>query len=268
VNLAAEPSPPSAVVPARIEILGTRISAVSYADVLRMIGQPAQGRAQSFAFCNVHSVMTARREPSVRAALAGMDVATPDGMPLVWVMRRRGLPQQGRVYGPDLMEMALPHGVPLGWRHFFFGATPATLQRLIARAEQLAPGIQIVGHLAPPFRPLTAEEDDAIVTMIRDSGANVVWVGLGMPKQEAWMHRVQRRLPGTTLLGVGAAFDLLSGTVPQAPDWLQDRGLEWAYRLSREPGRLWRRYLSTNPAFVALVAAEEARRRRPQRRHD
>lgn len=267
VNLAGEPSPPSAVVPDRIEILGTEVSAVSYADVLRLMDQPPADRAQLIAFCNVHSVMTARREPSVRAALVGMDLATPDGMPLVWVMRRRGWPAQGRVYGPDLMEMALPHGIPLGWRHFLFGASTSTLDRLVVRAERMAPGIQIVGHLAPPFRRFTADEDEAIVATIRDSKANVVWVGLGMPKQEAWMHQMQRRLPGTTLLGVGAAFDHLSGTVPQAPDWLQDRGFEWAYRLSREPRRLWRRYLSTNPAFVALVAAEEARRRRPQRRH-
>jgi N-acetylglucosaminyldiphosphoundecaprenol N-acetyl-beta-D-mannosaminyltransferase len=115
-----------------------------------------------------------------------------------------------------------------------------------------------VGRAAPPFRPLTAAEQAAVITSIQASAADFVWVGLGMPKQERWMAAVRDALPGTTLLGVGAAFDLLSGTVPQAPDWLQDRGLEWAYRLWREPRRLWRRYLRTNPAFVALVLRELA----------
>jgi N-acetylglucosaminyldiphosphoundecaprenol N-acetyl-beta-D-mannosaminyltransferase len=220
---------------------------------------PPSDRGQLFAFCNVHSVMTARRDRSVHRALGAMDVATPDGMPLVWVMRRRGLPQQPRVYGPDLMELALSHGVEMGWRHFLLGATEPTLERLEAAAERLAPGVRIVGQLAPPYRPFDPSEDDDMVSIIRSSGANVLWVGLGMPKQELWMHRMGHRLPGINVMGVGAAFDLLSGTVPQAPDWLQDHGLEWAYRLWREPRRLWRRYLYNNPAFALLASAETLR---------
>jgi N-acetylglucosaminyldiphosphoundecaprenol N-acetyl-beta-D-mannosaminyltransferase len=246
----------------RVDILGTRISASSYRHVLDVMARPIGDRAKVLTFCNVHSVMTARRDPEVRRALTEADLANPDGMPLVWVLRRRGYPDQGRVYGPDLMELALPHGVPLGWRHFLFGANDETLDRLTTWAEGAAPGVRIVGRHAPPYRPLTAEEDDAIVGRIRASGANLIWVGLGMPKQELWMHRVRDRLPGVTLLGVGAAFDLLSGTVPQAPDWLQDRGLEWAYRLWREPRRLWRRYLYNNPAFAALATLEVLRSRR------
>jgi N-acetylglucosaminyldiphosphoundecaprenol N-acetyl-beta-D-mannosaminyltransferase len=240
---------------AAVDVLGTTISAVTYTDVLERIQSPPTDRAQAFAFCNVHSVMTARQDPAVHRALRTMDVKTPDGMPLVWVLRRRGQPQQPRVYGPDLMEMALPHGVGLGWQHFLFGASDTTLDRLVAKAERLAPGVQIVGRFAPPFRPLTPEEDQRIIEMIRASGASVVWVGLGMPKQELWMARVRDRLPATTLLGVGAAFDLLSGMIPQAPDWIQDRGLEWAYR-----------YLYTNPAFATLIAVDEARRRALSRR--
>lgn len=246
----------------KVAILGTPISQTSYAEVLRVLDEPAGERGRVVAFCNVHSVMTARKDPRVHRALAEADVATPDGMPLVWVLRRRGNPNQPRVYGPDLMELALAHGVELGWRHFFFGATPETLERLTASAEDLAPGVQIVGTLAPPYRPLTASEEDQIVDAVRSSGANLLWVGLGMPKQELWMHHIRDRLPGVTLLGVGAAFDLLSGTVPQAPDWIQDRGLEWAYRLWREPRRLWRRYLFNNPAFAVLAGAEVVRDRR------
>ena len=252
----------------RVEIVGTGISPVSYDTVLRSLEHAPTDRARVLTFCNVHSVMTARRDAQVHRALAEADLATPDGMPLVWALRRRGHPKQSRVYGPDLMEYALPHGVPLGWKHYFFGATDDTLDRLIERAERLAPGIQIVGRLAPPFRPLTAQEDDDIVASIRDSGADLVWVGLGMPKQELWMHRMQDRLPGVHLLGVGAAFDLLSGTVPQAPDWIQERGLEWAYRLWREPRRLWRRYLFNNPAFALLALTEAVRWRIGKRADD
>lgn len=248
--------PPS---PPRVDILGTSIATTSYAEVLALIEGPPADRAQLFAFCNVHSVMTARRDRDVRVALDRMDIASPDGMPLVWVLRRRGYPDQPRVYGPDLMELALPHGVDLGWRHFFFGASDETLDRLTDRARRLAPDVCIVGRYAPPYRPLTSSEDDDVIERIRGSGANVLWVGLGMPKQELWMQRVRERLPGISVLGVGAAFDLLSGTVPQAPDWIQDRGLEWAYRLWREPRRLWRRYLYNNPAFAILATAETLR---------
>jgi N-acetylglucosaminyldiphosphoundecaprenol N-acetyl-beta-D-mannosaminyltransferase len=242
------------------------LSVTTYAEVLRRMEAPPRDRGQLFAFCNVHSVMTARRDRGVRRALDGVDVAAPDGMPLVWVMRRRGLLHQPRVYGPDLMERALSHGVPLGWRHFFLGATDATLDRLEAAAECLAPGVRIVGRLAPPYRPLTPGEDDEIVLRVLSSGTNVLWVGLGMPKQELWMDRMRHRLPGVNVMGVGAAFDLLSGTVPQAPDWLQDHGLEWAYRLSKEPRRLWRRYVYNNPAFVVLATTETLRQRKSQ--HD
>lgn len=245
--------------PGRVAVVGTGISTVTYGDVLRSLEQPPADRAQVMAFCNVHSVMTARRDPAVHAALRASDIATPDGMPLVWALRRQGHPGQSRVYGPDLMELALAHGVPLGWRHYFFGANDETLRLLTERARVLAPDVQIVGCHAPPYRPLTPTEDEEILDRIRASGADVVWVGLGMPKQELWMHRTYERLPGVSLMGVGAAFDLLSGTIPQAPDWLQDRGLEWAYRLVREPRRLWRRYLVNNPHFVLLVAREFVR---------
>ncbi len=251
-----------------VAILGTPISQVSYSEVLHLIEEPAGERGRVLAFCNVHSVMTARKDPEVHQALIDADIATPDGMPLVWVLRRRGNPDQTRVYGPDFMEMALAHGVSHGWRHFLFGATEDTLDRLVTQAQRIAPEVAIVDRVAPPFRALTVAEEDDVVRRIRSSEANLVWVGLGMPKQELWMQGIRERLPGVTLLGVGAAFDLISGTVPQAPDWLQERGLEWAYRLWREPRRLWRRYLYNNPAFAILAAAETLKHSAAQHRRD
>lgn len=252
----------SARLPARCPVLDVPISLTSYRQVLELIDAPPADRARCFAFCNVHSVMTARRDAELAAALHDADVAAPDGMPLVWALRRLADTGQQRVYGPDLMELALPHGVARGWRHFFYGTTPETLDALVGAAERLAPGLAIAGTLAPPFRALTAGEERGHVEAIRSSGATVLWLGLGMPKQELLMHRLRDRLPGVSILAVGAAFDMLSGNLPQAPDWLQDRGLEWAYRLAKEPRRLWRRYLTNNPAFAVLLAAEMVRSRR------
>jgi N-acetylglucosaminyldiphosphoundecaprenol N-acetyl-beta-D-mannosaminyltransferase len=252
----------SPTLPARRDVVGTPVSLTSYAEVLDLMARRPADRPLSFAFCNVHSVMTARRDPELARVLRGFDVATPDGVPLTWALRGLGHRGQQRVYGPDLMEYALPHGVPLGWRHYFYGATSETLAALRAAAERLAPGIEIVGAHAPPFRPETPEERAAVLADIRDSGADILWVGLGMPKQEHWVDEVREELPGIALMAVGAAFDLLSGTVKQAPDWIQRAGLEWLYRLSQEPRRLWRRYLYNNPAFVLAFARQLVGERR------
>jgi N-acetylglucosaminyldiphosphoundecaprenol N-acetyl-beta-D-mannosaminyltransferase len=252
---------PDVAAPGKIEIVGTGVSVTSYEEVLRLIESRPAGQATTFAFCNVHSIMTARKAPAVAAALRRTTVAAADGMPLVWALHHLGHPEQRRVYGPDLMEAALAYGVTRGWKHYFYGATAETLVRLRAAVERLAPGAQIVGMNAPPFRPLQPHEEAAVLAEIRDSGADLVWVGLGMPKQELWIDRVQGQLPGTALLAVGAAFDLVSGTVRQAPDWVQDRGLEWLYRLWREPRRLWRRYIVNNPLFAVLALRQLVQRR-------
>lgn len=250
-----------AVVPPRRLVVGSPISTTSYDEVLRLIDERPTDRATTFYFCNVHSVVEARSDPELAAALSDVDVATSDGVPLVWALRALGQRDQQRVYGPDLMELALPHGVERGWTHYFFGATDETLDRLEDAAERLAPGVRIVGRHAPPFRPLTDDELDAVVEDVLASGADCLWVGLGMPKQEKWVHQVAHRLPGVAVLAVGAAFDLLSGTVDQAPDALQERGLEWAYRLYKEPRRLWKRYAVTNPKYVVALASQLAGRR-------
>jgi N-acetylglucosaminyldiphosphoundecaprenol N-acetyl-beta-D-mannosaminyltransferase len=244
-----------------MEIAGVPISLTSYDEVVDVLGQGPAERARVVAVCNVHSVMSARRDPVLHAAISQADIATSDGVPLVWVMRLAGRPGQLRVYGPDLMKLALQRGVERGWRHYLYGTTPQTLDRLLTAIGQFAPGAIVVGQTAPPFRALTLAETDAIVAELRASNANIVWVGLGMPRQEKWMHEIAPRLPGKTLVGVGAAFDLLSGTVPQAPATLQQVGLEWAFRLWQEPRRLWRRYVLNNPLYILLAVGQFVRYR-------
>jgi N-acetylglucosaminyldiphosphoundecaprenol N-acetyl-beta-D-mannosaminyltransferase len=154
------------------------------------------------------------------------------------------------------MHMALSRSANRGWRHYLYGSTPETLDTLKARIAEFAPDAEIVGSYSPPFRPATPEEDAADAARILAAGANVVWVGLGMPKQELWMYRIADQLPGTVVLGVGAAFDFLAGITKQAPPWMQRAGLEWLFRLSQEPRRLWRRYIWNNPAFALLAARQ------------
>lgn len=250
-----------ALPPAKTPVVGIPLSLTSYTDVLDYIARRPHDRPTTVAVCNVHSVMTARRDAALRAAIADATIATTDGVPLVWVLRLTCRPGQTRVYGPDLMELALRTGDEHGLTHFLFGTTPETLERLTARIARDMPQAEIAGVMAPPFRPFTAEEEDTFVAAVVDSGADIVWVGLGMPRQELFMHRIAGRLPGVALVGVGAAFDFLSGTVEQAPAWVQRAGLEWLFRLSREPRRLWRRYVLNNPLFVLLATAQVARYR-------
>lgn len=250
-----------AVPPPKTAMVGTPVSMTSYDGVLDAIAERPADRATTVAVCNVHSVMAARRDPALHEAICQATIATTDGVPLVWVLRMTCRPEQTRVYGPDLMEHALARGDRYGWRHFLFGTTPETLERLTVQVATNIPQATIAGTMAPPFRPLTQTEEDEFVAVVRDSRADIVWVALGMPRQELFIHRIADRLPGVALLGVGAAFDFLSGTVPQAPDWLQRAGLEWLYRLAQEPRRLWRRYVINNPQFMLLATAQIARHR-------
>ena len=205
--------------------------------------------------------MSARRNSELQDAVAGAEIATPDGVPLVWALRWTGHPEQQRVYGPELMKKALVESKRLGWKHYLYGSSEETLGRLQDAISDFSPDAEIVGAVSPPFRELSAAEQEEALERIRASGADVVWVGLGMPKQELWMHSVKQSLPGVAMLGVGAAFDFLAGTVKQAPAWMQRSGLEWLYRLIQEPRRLWRRYIWNNPAYVVLLGWQVLRTR-------
>ncbi len=200
--------------------------------------------------------MTARKDREFREILNSSEIATPDGMPLVWALRSFGVRGQQRVYGPELMLRLCEDAARRGHRVFLYGGREESLEELASRLTAKSPGLAIVGAYSPPFRALTPEEDDAAVSRILASGADIVFVGISTPKQERWMHAHRESLPGVVMVGVGAAFDFHSGRVRQAPAWMRDRGLEWFFRLTMEPLRLWRRYLLVTPRFLPLWAME------------
>ncbi len=213
----------------------------------------------------VHSVMTAQEDPALKAAIQDSSFAVPDGQPVAWGLKALGEPIDRRVYGPDLMAYQAERAAQRGHRWFLYGGRdddPTALQRLIDRLQARHPGLVIAGSHRPVFRPLTPAEQDEVVAMINASEADVVWCGLGAPRQELWMQQLRDRLEPAVLVGVGAAFDFHGGLVSQAPPWMQERGLEWAYRLSREPRRLFVRYAKYNPWYVAAFARQWVHERR------
>jgi len=244
-------------------IVAIRVDAVDLDAAARVISDWAR-HAESKYVCaaNVHMAMEARDRPAFRAIVNGADLIVPDGMPLVWMLRLLGLRRATRVRGPDLMlalcREAEAARLPIG----LYGSTEETLRDLAGALRERFPDLEIAYQHAPPFRPLTPEEDRAATREIRASGARILFVGLGCPKQEAWMAGHRDRLP-LAQVGVGAAFDIHGGRLPACPKVLESAGLEWLFRLSQEPGRLWRRYARHNPRFVAaclrqLVADRDA----------
>jgi N-acetylglucosaminyldiphosphoundecaprenol N-acetyl-beta-D-mannosaminyltransferase len=256
--------------PAKQSVLGVRISTTNYREVAtlckswiserrRRQSVSGSGRARYICVTSVHGVITAFSDPVFREILNAADVATPDGMPVVWALRSFGERHQSRVYGPDLMMALCGQAAEAGHSIFLYGAREETLKNLRLNLTKRFPGLRIVGSIAPPFRPLTLEEDERNVRHILDSGAEIVFVGLSTPKQEAWMFTHREQLPGVIMLGVGAAFDFHAGNVPQAPHWMQRAGLEWLFRLLKEPKRLWKRYLLVTPIFLPLWALQKLR---------
>lgn len=208
----------------------------------------------------VNLVMSAREDPPTMRAVLDATLAVPDGQPLVWALRALGHGRATRIYGPELMSRFLDRAARAAIPVYLYGGrSDQALELLQRRLRERHPGLVIAGAHSPPFRELTAEEELQIAHEIDGSGAAVVWVGIGQPKQERWMHRMRPRLSAPLLVGVGAAFDFHAGIVAQAPTWMQRAGLEWLFRLSREPRRLWRRYARYNPRFVAAFAGQYAR---------
>jgi N-acetylglucosaminyldiphosphoundecaprenol N-acetyl-beta-D-mannosaminyltransferase len=240
----------------KLKILGTQVFATSYPSAARQALSWAQaGESRYICIANVHVLMEAHDSASYRQALNQADMVTPDGMPLVWMLRLKGVKAQTRVYGPTLMlhvlELAEKERIPVG----FYGADQTTLDLLVERMRERYPGLDVAYAFSPPFRALDERETDEITSQIAASGARILFVGLGCPKQELWMARQRGRLP-LVMLGVGAAFDFHAGVKRQSPPWLQKLGLEWLYRLLQEPRRLWRRYLCNNPRFVFLAVMD------------
>ena len=243
-------------------VLNVEIDVLTWSQAIERISAWSRAReSRVVCICNAHSIVEAGRDPTFRAAVVSADMATPDGAPVAYVLRQTGFPQQQRINGPDLMWRYCEHAASTGEAVFLYGATDETLASLQERLLKKFPSLQIAGAYSPPFRPLTDAEEAQIVEMINCSGAGVVWVGLGCPKQEKWMCK-QRGQIQAVMVGVGAAFDYHAGTIRRAPKWMQDSGLEWLHRLASEPRRLWRRYLVTNTLFVMGALRQLARARR------
>jgi N-acetylglucosaminyldiphosphoundecaprenol N-acetyl-beta-D-mannosaminyltransferase len=227
------------------------------ATVLERVGS---GRGGYSCLCGVHGIVTAQHSDSLMDALHGAWLNFPDGAPVAWLMRRMGAGRARRVAGPDLMPRVIEAGQDAGLRHYLYGSTPEVLERLEERLLERFPRALIAGRMSPPFRELSDEEHDRITAEISAAGADVVWVGLGLPKQDEWLRRNATRIAPAVGLGVGAAFDFLSETKPRAPKWARDVGLEWLHRLVTEPRRLARRYAVTNTEFLARAGVAIAGR--------
>jgi N-acetylglucosaminyldiphosphoundecaprenol N-acetyl-beta-D-mannosaminyltransferase len=244
-----------------MHVLDTRVDATSYPDaVSRIMGWAHSGESRYVCVASVNNVMVGREDPGFRRIMNAADLVTPDGMPLVWALRWLGIPTATRVRGTDLMSAILvraaAEGVPVG----IYGGDPKTLEALVDRLRTRWPGLDVAYVHSPPFRGPSEAEDEELGRRVEGSGARILFVALGCPKQETWMARHRDRVPAV-LVGVGAAIDFLAGTKRQAPRLLQDAGLEWLFRLAAEPQRLWRRYLKQNPAFMGLLALQIARSR-------
>lgn len=238
------------------EVLGMRIDVTDYSEATATIQQWAARRESRYVCApSVHTVMESHDAADFRNIMNGADLVVPDGMPLVWALKLRGRAHATRVYGPNLTlhvcQAAAQQRLPIA----LYGGTSESLEAFVQFLQRSFPGIEIVCRIAPPFRPLTEEEDRAYTEQLAASGARIVFVGIGCPKQERWMAQHRGKIPAV-MVGVGAAFDFHSGRVRQAPPWLQRLGMEWFFRLLMEPRRLWRRYLYNNPRFVGLLLAQ------------
>lgn len=241
----------------RANLLGVKISTLSFNATINLITESiAREDRLALSPAPVYTVMQGYEHEQVRAAL-NANIATPDGMPVVWALRLMGHRVE-RVYGPDIMQAVCARSIHEGWRHFFYGGAPDVVEKLIEVLKSRYPNLLVAGFESPPFRELTRVEDDAIVNRINESRAQIVWVGLGSPKQDMWMATHRARLNAPLLIGVGAAFDFFAGRIKQASRWMQRSGMEWLYRLTSEPSRLWRRYLIYNPKFVVCVLMQIA----------
>jgi N-acetylglucosaminyldiphosphoundecaprenol N-acetyl-beta-D-mannosaminyltransferase len=241
----------------RAEVVGMPLAVTDYVGAMDWMDEVVRHRQRAcVTAAAVHLVMVAREDPETARAVERA-LAVPDGVPLVWALRALGHRNATRVYGPDLMASYCERSARTGTRMFLYGGrSDEALEQLTSALLERYPGLNIVGGWSPPFRPLTEPERDDVARRIDESGADVVWVGTGQPKQEKWMAEMRDRLQAPILAGVGAAFDFHAGIVSQAPPWMQRNGLEWAYRLSREPRRLFYRYAKYNPLFVAAFARQ------------
>jgi N-acetylglucosaminyldiphosphoundecaprenol N-acetyl-beta-D-mannosaminyltransferase len=239
-------------------ILGVPVALTDYAEVTEVMDRLVDTRERGYiCAAPVHALIEARDDPEMLDALLGSTLVVPDGMPLVWAANLLGEKLQDRVYGPELMLRYSDRCAERGHRVWLYGGRDqGSLVQLALSMRGRHPGIRVVGGYSPPHRPLTDEEETALARQINEAEPDVMWVGIGVPKQEKWMARMRERLEVPVMCGVGAAFDFHSGRVSQAPTWMQERGLEWLYRVAQEPRRLLPRYLNSNPRFVGAFVRQ------------
>jgi N-acetylglucosaminyldiphosphoundecaprenol N-acetyl-beta-D-mannosaminyltransferase len=243
---------------AKASILGVQTDAQRFDQAIDQLQDWAtDSKGRYVCTCPVYTLMMCRENPLVMRAVNGADMVTADGMPVVWVQRRRGHKEAERVYGPDVMEALLARTADTNIKHYFWGGLPGVADTLVQRMKAQHPTLKVAGTYSPPVSAVGDTPDSAVVERLNDSGADVIWVGLGSPKQDIWMMRYRPALRAPLLIGVGAAFDMLAGVKSQAPRWMQRSGLEWVFRLAQEPRRLGRRYLVYNPLFVWHVLREQ-----------
>lgn len=240
------------------KILGIKISALDINMTLAQLDAWITERSHQYV-CVIpaHSIIDTYNQPTLRPIFNSSGMNTPDGMAVVWLLKLKGHHHVERVYGPDLLLATCKYGLEKKNRHYFYGGAPGVAEKLVQNLSLRFPGLQVAGTFTPPFRPLSRAEDEEAICRINQAQADILWIGLSSPKQEVWMHEHLGKLNVPVMVGIGAAFDFLSGTKPQAPIWVQHSGLEWLFRLANEPKRLWPRYRQY-PKFMLLVLAELA----------
>jgi N-acetylglucosaminyldiphosphoundecaprenol N-acetyl-beta-D-mannosaminyltransferase len=245
--------------PQVFRVLGIGIHAVQIADVIRIIKAWIQERSgpHYVVVANVHVLVEGTKSLNFKDVLLKSDLCIPDGMPLVWLGRSQGHTLKRRCYGPDLMAEFCHETHMLGYKHFFYGAAPGVAEKLAVQLKKNYSALEVVGTYSPPFRPLTPVEDNEVVQRINAARPDILWVGLGCPKQERWMLEHRSHLNVPVMLGVGQAFDIYAGRVRQAPSWMREHGFEWLFRLVTNPRRLWRRYLVFNTRFLVLLLLQK-----------
>lgn len=245
----------------KFDVLDVKVAAINLQKACLVIDELIRHNCRTYiCVAPVSTIVDCQASEEYKEVINRAFLTTPDGVPLVWLGKAKGYKEIQRTYGPDLLLALCRFGQDRGYRHYFYGSTSETNARLEVKLRQRFPGINIVGRCSPPFRELTKEEDEAIIAGINEAGADILWVGLGSPKQDFWMAKHQSRLKVSVMIGVGAAFDFLSGAKRQAPRWMRQAGLEWFFRLCCEPRRLARRYLIGNSKFVYFLIRDFVRK--------
>ncbi len=244
-------------IPSRINVLGVGVHALNLPLAIEVLRQAIATRTKGYVcVTGVHGVSEAQSDSEFRAILNRALLNTPDGMPMVWLGRWSGAREMDRVYGPDLLVEVCQASESAGWRHFFYGGAPGTAPDLAAHLQARFPKLIVAGTFTPPFRPLTTDEMKELQAIVAAARPDIMWIGLSTPKQERFMSATLASLEVPVMIGIGAAFDLVSGKVRQSPRWIQRSGFEWLYRLVQEPKRLWKRYLKNNPLFVVRIVLQ------------